>query len=143
MHAVFETQRLRLTASCQLYRVIAQRESRLQAAIARAAKRDSEETRYMAVLGSVFLPASLVAVCMPPRLPSSSEHPSVVLTRQTDRLERTAVPVLVRTDAVRGIHRHHDAFDRCCRDSVSLQERAREVEDPLEGQGSMNVLSTQ
>lgn len=34
---------------------------RLQASIARAAQRDSEDMKFIAALGSVFLPASLVA----------------------------------------------------------------------------------
>ena len=46
----------------QLYNLIQQREIRLQSSIARAAQRDSEGMKYIAVLGSIFLPASLIAV---------------------------------------------------------------------------------
>lgn len=38
---------------------------RLQSSIARASLRDSEDMKFIAVLGSVFLPASLVAVRVP------------------------------------------------------------------------------
>ncbi|KAK6431455.1 hypothetical protein LTR95_012385 [Oleoguttula sp. CCFEE 5521] len=46
----------------QLSSLVQQRDMRLQASIARASQRDSEEMRFIAVLGSIFLPASLIAV---------------------------------------------------------------------------------
>jgi len=46
----------------QLYSLVEQRDLRVQSSIARAAQRDSEETKFIAVLGSIFLPASLIAV---------------------------------------------------------------------------------
>jgi hypothetical protein len=50
------------TQSSQLYKLIQQRDMRLQSGIARASQRDSEDMKFIAVLGSVFLPAGLVAV---------------------------------------------------------------------------------
>lgn len=46
----------------QVYNLVQQRDMRLQSSIARASQRDSEDMKFIAVLGSVFLPASLVAV---------------------------------------------------------------------------------
>lgn len=46
----------------QLYTLNQQRDIRLQSRIAQAAQRDSEDMKFIAVLGSIFLPASLVAV---------------------------------------------------------------------------------
>ena len=43
-----------------------QRDILLQSSIAQAARRDSEDMKYIAVLGSIFLPASLVAVSILP-----------------------------------------------------------------------------
>lgn len=40
-----------------------QRHLRAQSDVARAALRDSEDMKFITVLGAVFLPASLVAVC--------------------------------------------------------------------------------
>ncbi|EME44238.1 hypothetical protein DOTSEDRAFT_24310 [Dothistroma septosporum NZE10] len=47
-----------------LYSLIQQREIRLQSSIARAAQQDSEGMKYIAVLGSIFLPASLIATIL-------------------------------------------------------------------------------
>ena len=46
----------------QLYSLVGQRDIRIQSSIARATQRDSEDMKFIAVLGSIFLPASLVAV---------------------------------------------------------------------------------
>jgi hypothetical protein len=46
----------------QLYSLVEKRDLRVQSSIARAAQRDSEEMKFIAVLGSIFLPASLIAV---------------------------------------------------------------------------------
>lgn len=46
----------------QLYSLVEQRDLRVQSKIASAAQRDSEDMKFIAVLGSFFLPASLVAV---------------------------------------------------------------------------------
>ena len=46
----------------QLYNLVQQRDMRIQSSIARASQRDSEDMKFIAVLGSIFLPASLVAV---------------------------------------------------------------------------------
>jgi hypothetical protein len=48
--------------SSQLYSLVEQRDLRVQSSIARAAQRDSEDMKFLAVMGSIFLPASLVAV---------------------------------------------------------------------------------
>ncbi|EMC99208.1 hypothetical protein BAUCODRAFT_31545 [Baudoinia panamericana UAMH 10762] len=45
-----------------LYNLIHQRDSRIQLEIARASQRDSEDMKFLALLGSVFLPAGLIAV---------------------------------------------------------------------------------
>jgi hypothetical protein len=50
------------TDRSQLYSLVGQRDLRVQSNIARAAQRDSEDMKFLAVLGSIFLPASLVAV---------------------------------------------------------------------------------
>ncbi|KXS98981.1 hypothetical protein AC578_4997 [Pseudocercospora eumusae] len=47
--------------AAELGNIIQQRETRLHATIARAAQRDSEDMKFIAVLGSIFLPASLIA----------------------------------------------------------------------------------
>jgi hypothetical protein len=52
----------RLTSRAQLYSLVEQRDLRVQSSIARAAQRDSEEMTFIALLGSIFLPASLIAV---------------------------------------------------------------------------------
>ena len=46
----------------QVYTLNQQRDIRLQSQIAQAAQLDSEDMKFIAVLGSIFLPASLVAV---------------------------------------------------------------------------------
>ena len=46
----------------QLYNLVQQRESRVQSTIARATQCDSQDMKFIALLGSIFLPASLVAV---------------------------------------------------------------------------------
>jgi hypothetical protein len=46
----------------QLYSLVEQRDLRVQSSIARAAQRDSEDMKFLAIMGSIFLPASLVAV---------------------------------------------------------------------------------
>jgi Mg2+ and Co2+ transporter CorA len=46
----------------QLYSLVEKRDLRVQSSIARAAQRDSEVMKFIAVLGSIFLPASLIAV---------------------------------------------------------------------------------
>ena len=48
----------------QLYSLVGQRDIRIQSSIARATQRDSEDMKFIAVLGSIFLPASLVAVSL-------------------------------------------------------------------------------
>nr|OQO23012.1 hypothetical protein B0A51_09181 [Rachicladosporium sp. CCFEE 5018] len=52
------------TVSDLLSSLVQQRDMRLQASIARASQRDSEEMRFIAVLGSIFLPASLIATIL-------------------------------------------------------------------------------
>jgi hypothetical protein len=52
----------------QLYNLVQQRDSQVQADIARVFQRDSEDMKFIALLGSVFLPASLVAVSSIPFL---------------------------------------------------------------------------
>ncbi|EGP90488.1 uncharacterized protein MYCGRDRAFT_90811 [Zymoseptoria tritici IPO323] len=47
--------------STLLYSLVQQRDIRLQSSIAKATQRDSRDMKFIAVLGSVFLPASLVA----------------------------------------------------------------------------------
>jgi len=54
--------RLISTDTSQLYNLISQRDSRTQSEIARAAQKDSQDMKFIALLGSVFLPAGLVAV---------------------------------------------------------------------------------
>jgi hypothetical protein len=49
----------------QLYSLVGQRDMRVQSSIARATQRDSEDMKFIAVLGSIFLPASLIAVSSP------------------------------------------------------------------------------
>lgn len=51
-----------LTFKQQLYSLVEQRDLRVQSSIARAAQRDSEDMKFISVLGSIFLPASLIAV---------------------------------------------------------------------------------
>lgn len=46
-----------------MYSVVAQKDSRTNVGIAKAAKRDSSSMTAIAVLGIIFLPAMLVAVC--------------------------------------------------------------------------------
>jgi hypothetical protein len=53
-----------------MYTVIAQQDSKINVKIARAAKRDSSSMTAIAVLGFTFLPAMLVAVCLPLYSPS-------------------------------------------------------------------------
>ncbi|KAK4496492.1 hypothetical protein PRZ48_012472 [Zasmidium cellare] len=48
-------------ASDMLYNLVQQRDSRIQANLARATQKDSEDMKFIALLGSVFLPASFVA----------------------------------------------------------------------------------
>jgi hypothetical protein len=48
----------------QLYSLVGQRDIRIQSSIAQATQRDSEDMKFIAVLGSIFLPASLVAVSL-------------------------------------------------------------------------------
>nr|OQO19916.1 hypothetical protein B0A51_10531 [Rachicladosporium sp. CCFEE 5018] len=52
------------TVSDLLSSLVQQRDMRLQASIARASQRDSEEMKFIAVLGSIFLPASLIATIL-------------------------------------------------------------------------------
>ncbi|WPB02032.1 uncharacterized protein RHO25_006666 [Cercospora beticola] len=47
--------------SDMLYNLVQQRDIRLQSRIARASQRDSQDMKFIALLGSVFLPASLIA----------------------------------------------------------------------------------
>jgi hypothetical protein len=49
----------------QLYNIVHLRDSRVQLDIALAAKRDSEDMKFITLLGAVFLPASLIAVRLP------------------------------------------------------------------------------
>ncbi|CZT25476.1 uncharacterized protein RCC_11208 [Ramularia collo-cygni] len=51
-------------ASTLLYNLAQQRGMHLQSKIARAAQRDSQDMKFIAVLGSIFLPASLVATVL-------------------------------------------------------------------------------
>lgn len=51
-----------LTAPNQVYSLITQRDSRYQASIAAAAKKDGEDMKFFAYLGSFFLPANFIAV---------------------------------------------------------------------------------
>ncbi|KAL1586919.1 hypothetical protein WHR41_04177 [Cladosporium halotolerans] len=51
-------------ASHMLYSLMEQRDLRVQSSIARAAQRDSEDMKFIAVLGSIFLPASLIATIL-------------------------------------------------------------------------------
>ncbi|CAK3847436.1 Hypothetical predicted protein [Lecanosticta acicola] len=50
--------------SALLHNLVQQREIRLQSSIAKAARRDSQDMKFIAVLGSIFLPASLVATIL-------------------------------------------------------------------------------
>ncbi|SMR46239.1 unnamed protein product [Zymoseptoria tritici ST99CH_1E4] len=47
-----------------LYSLVQQRDMSLQSSIAKATQRDSQDMKFIAVLGSVFLPASLVATIL-------------------------------------------------------------------------------
>ncbi|KAF2161562.1 hypothetical protein M409DRAFT_27958 [Zasmidium cellare ATCC 36951] len=51
-------------ASDMLYNLVQQRDSRIQANLARATQKDSEDMKFIALLGSVFLPASFVATVL-------------------------------------------------------------------------------
>jgi hypothetical protein len=46
----------------KLYSLITQRDSRTQASIAEAAKKDGADMKFFAYLGSFFLPANFIAV---------------------------------------------------------------------------------
>jgi hypothetical protein len=48
----------------KLYNIMHLRNNRIQVDIARASQRDSEDMKFIAILGAVFLPASLVAVSL-------------------------------------------------------------------------------
>ncbi|GAB7325663.1 hypothetical protein MBLNU13_g09640t1 [Cladosporium sp. NU13] len=50
--------------SHMLYSLVGQRDIRIQSSIARATQRDSEDMKFIAVLGSIFLPASLIATIL-------------------------------------------------------------------------------
>ncbi|SMQ47705.1 unnamed protein product [Zymoseptoria tritici ST99CH_3D7] len=50
--------------STRLYSLVQQRDIRLQSSIAKATQRDSRDMKFIAVLGSVFLPASLIATIL-------------------------------------------------------------------------------
>ena len=51
--------------------MVLQRDMRLQSGIAQATQRDSEDMKSLAILGSVFLPANLVAVSITWKEPCS------------------------------------------------------------------------
>lgn len=87
----------------QLYTLNQQRDIRLQSSIAQASQRDSEDMKYIAVLGSIFLPASLVAV----RLSHTLIHTNRLT--HTDNPERSGIPISTRTAALCSLRSDHSA----------------------------------
>jgi hypothetical protein len=63
-----------VTDTPQLYSLVEQRDLRVQSSIARAAQHDSEDMKFLAVMGSIFLPASLVAVSHNPLYTWTSDY---------------------------------------------------------------------
>lgn len=91
----------------QLYSLVEQRDLRVQSSIARAAQRDSEDMKFIAVLGSIFLPASLVAVS-----PTKILQPAPLAKGRKVNPERPFVPICCRRRPFCSLHWYHGTSDR-------------------------------